>query len=177
MIICGLNGAGKSTLGKALAEKLQFHFIDIEDLYFPKTDPNYLYASPRSREEVAELLRYEMETHENVILASGKGDYGEEISSLFQCAVLPDVPKEIRLQRVKERSFQKFGERMLSGGDLYEREEKFFRMAASRAEDEAEEWVKTLQCPVLRLDGTKPVDENINLAIAYIQKKNLFLKG
>lgn len=177
MIICGLNGAGKSTLGKALAEKLQFHFIDIEDLYFPKTDPNYLYVSPRSRKEVAELLRYEMETHENVILASGKGDYGEEISSLFQCAVLLDVPKEIRLQRVKERSFQKFGERMLSGGDLYEREEKFFRMAASRAGDEVEEWVKTLQCPVLRLDGTKSVDENINLAIAYIQRKNLFLKG
>ena len=27
IIICGLNGAGKSTLGKALAEKLNFHFI------------------------------------------------------------------------------------------------------------------------------------------------------
>lgn len=48
IIICGLNGAGKSTLGKALAEKLNFHFIDNEDLYFPKTDPHYLYASPLS---------------------------------------------------------------------------------------------------------------------------------
>lgn len=28
IIICGLNGAGKSTLGKALAEKLDFHFVD-----------------------------------------------------------------------------------------------------------------------------------------------------
>lgn len=41
IIICGLNGVGKSTLGKALAEKLHFHFIDNEDLYFPKTDTNY----------------------------------------------------------------------------------------------------------------------------------------
>ena len=38
IIVCGLNGVGKSTLGKALAEKLNFYFIDNEDLYFPKTD-------------------------------------------------------------------------------------------------------------------------------------------
>jgi len=32
IIVCGLNGSGKSTLGKALAEKSDFHFIDIEDI-------------------------------------------------------------------------------------------------------------------------------------------------
>ncbi len=47
IIICGLNGTGKSTLGKALAEKLHFYFIDIENMYFPKTIPNYIYASPK----------------------------------------------------------------------------------------------------------------------------------
>ena len=30
------------------------------------------------------------------------------------------------MQRVKKRSFQKFGNRMLPGGDLHEQEEKFF---------------------------------------------------
>ena len=33
IVICGLNGAGKSTLGKALAEKLDFYFIDNEDYF------------------------------------------------------------------------------------------------------------------------------------------------
>ena len=47
IIVCGLNGSGKSTLGKALAEKLDFHFIDNENLYFPKTNPNYVYSSPQ----------------------------------------------------------------------------------------------------------------------------------
>ncbi len=120
IIICGLNGAGKSTLGKTLAEKLHFHFIDIENLYFPKTNPDYIYAWPRTREDVEECLLYEIRTHENFILASVKGDYGEDIYSFFQSAILLDVPKDIRLQRVKERSFQKFGNRMLSGGDLFE---------------------------------------------------------
>ena len=44
IMVCGLNGAGKSTLGKALAEKLHFYFIDNEDLYFPKTDPDNIFA-------------------------------------------------------------------------------------------------------------------------------------
>ena len=56
IVMCGLNGTGKSTLGKALAEKLKFHFIDNEELYFPRTDPSYIYASSRTREEVEKLL-------------------------------------------------------------------------------------------------------------------------
>ena len=74
IIICGLNGTGKSTLGKALSEKLHFYFIDIEDQYFPKTDPDYIYASPRTREEVETILLHEMKVHENFILASVKRD-------------------------------------------------------------------------------------------------------
>ena len=167
IILCGLNGTGKSTLGKALAEKLHFYFIDIENLYFPKTDPNYIYASPRTRKEVEKLLLYEMKMHENFILASVKGDYG--MYSFFQYAILLDVPKDIRLQRVKKRSFQKFGNRMLSGGDLYEREEKFFHLVESRSENIVEEWVRSLKCPVIRIDGTKSVEENVNLIIEYIQ--------
>ncbi len=126
IIVCGLNGAGKSTLGKTLAEKLHFYFIDNEDLYFPKTDPNYIYASPRTREEVEKLLFSEIKAHENFVFTSVKGDYGEAISPFFQYVVLIDVPKDIRIQRVKNRSFQKFGNRMLAGGDLYEQEKRFF---------------------------------------------------
>lgn len=176
IIICGLNGTGKSTLGKALAEKLHFHFIDIENLYFPKTNPNYIYASLRTRKEVEKLLLHEIKTHKNFILASVKGDYGEVIYSLIQYAILLDVPKNIRLQRVKKRSFQKFGKRMLSGGDLFEQEEKFFRFVESRNESTVEEWVKTLKCPVMRIDGTKPIDENTDFIIALMRDKYLFAK-
>ncbi len=166
MIICGLNGAGKSTMGKALAKELGVCFIDIEDLYFPKTDPHYTYASPRARKDVEQLLHGEIKAHKDFVLASVKGDYGENIRPFFRYAVWIDVPKDIRLQRVKERSFQKFGSRMLSGGDLYEQEEKFFHFVKSRDENTAEEWVQTLGCPVLRVDGTKPVKENVRFIIA-----------
>ena len=41
ILVCGSNGSGKSTVGKALAYELGYHFIDNEDLFFPKSDPNY----------------------------------------------------------------------------------------------------------------------------------------
>ncbi len=161
ILICGLNGTGKSTLGKVLAEKLHFYFIDDEDLYFPKTNPDYIYASPRTQEEVEELLLRKIKVHENFVFASVKGDYGQAISSFFHYAVLIDVPKNIRIQRVKNRSFQKFGNRMLLGGDLYEQEEAFFNFVESRAENTVEEWIQCLKCPIIRIDGTKPIEENI----------------
>lgn len=65
---------------------------------------------------------------------------------------------------------------MLSGGDLYEQEEKFFRLVESRDENTIEEWVRSLKCPVMRIDGTKPIDENTNFIIALMRDKNLFAK-
>lgn len=165
ILICGCNGSGKSTLGKALSERLNDHFIDIENLYFPKTNPDYLYDSPRSRSEVESLLLTELRRHEKFVLASVKADFEQNIPDFFHYAVFLHVPQEIRMRRVRNRSFQKFGTRMLSGGDLYEREEQFFHMAESRSEQDVESWLHTLHCPVLHLDGTKPMEENITLII------------
>ena len=66
------------------------------------------------------------------------------------------------MQRVKKRSFQKFGNRMLPGGDLHEQEEKFFEFVTSRPESTVEEWIQLLSCSILRIDGTKPVEENVD---------------
>ena len=169
IIVCGLNGAGKSTLGKALADELGFHFIDNEDLYFPKSDPNYLYAFPRSRDEVEKRLMDEFIAHQRIVFAAVKGDYGKEVIPFYNYAVLIAAPREVRLQRVKDRSFQKFGNRMLPGGDLYEKEEKFFHFVESKAENTVEKWLQTINCPVIRVDGTKPVEDNIKMIIHQMQ--------
>lgn len=70
---------------------------------------------------------------------------------------------------MKNRSFQKFGNRMLPGGDLYKQEKRFFDFAESRTEDIVEEWIQSLDCPIIRADGTKPIEENINLIIKQMQ--------
>ncbi|MBP3427904.1 MAG: AAA family ATPase [Clostridia bacterium] len=160
--ICGLNGCGKSTLGKALAERMGFHFIDNEHLYFSRAHADEPYANPRSRAEVERLLMEEVRRHPDFVFSAVKGDYGEEIIPLYSYVVVMEVPKDIRSQRVRNRSFQKFGSRMLAGGDLHSQEEAFFQLTESRRDDDIERWLQKVNCPVIRVDGTKPIEDNVD---------------
>lgn len=51
---------------------------------------------------------------------------------------------------------------------MYEQEEAFFEFVASKAENTVEEWVRLLNCPIIRIDGTKPIEENLDFIIKQI---------
>lgn len=163
IIVCGGNGAGKSTLGKELAKELGWVFKDIEEYYFSENNSDYNYLQAQTKDEVAKLLLADMMKYDDFILASVNGDYGSVISKLFTCAILIDVPKDIRMERVRDRSNQKFGDRMLPGGDLYEKEERFFDMVRKRPEDYVTKWLNTVDIPVFHVDGTRAVEDNIQM--------------
>lgn len=166
VILCGGNGAGKSTLGRTLARVLGWPFFDIETYYFPETGGNYPYRTGRTREEVEPLLPGDLRATPRCVLAAVKGDYGPEVEGLLTCAVLLDVPKEARLERVRRRSHLKFGDRMLPGGDLHGREEQFFRMVEGRSQGDVEAWLERTGLPALRLDGT---EETVRLTEAVVR--------
>ena len=168
--ICGLNGCGKSTLGRALAERIGFHFIDNENLYFYRSNTDEPYMNPKSRTDVERLLMDEVSKHPDFVFSAVKGDYGKDIIPMYNYVVVIEVPREIRLQRVRNRSFQKFGNRMLMGGDLYDQEEKFFQMVASRRDEYVDNWLQTVKCPIIRVDGTKPIEENVAYIIQAIDR-------
>lgn len=168
IIICGMNGSGKSTLGRALAADLGWRFIDNEDLYFPKTDPADPYRTERTADEVAQLLLEEVSRDDRFVFASVRGNYGDAVLPYYRHAVLVKVPRDVRLARVQARSVGRFGERALPGGDLYESEKRFFDLISARPEDYATRWLEGVDIPVLRVDGTKPVEENIALIRQWI---------
>lgn len=150
-----------------LAERISYRFIDNEDLFFPKEDPSYMYANPRSKDEVIQLLEATIAQDRHYVFAAVKGDYGEIFISSLEHIILIDVPKHIRLQRIRDRSFRKFGERILLGGDLYEKENVFFSTVASRSQDYITSWLQSVDCPIIRLDGTLlPPEENVDYLVS-----------
>ena len=166
LLICGLNGAGKSTIGRALANRLGYCFIDNEDLYFPKADPSYAFSDPRSKEEVIRLIEEKIEMSNHFVFAAVRGNYGNQLIAHLDHIVLIDVPKQIRIQRVRARSFSKFGERILPGGDLFDRENEWFTLVEGRPEDYVTKWLETVEIPVIRVDGTLSVEQNIEYILS-----------
>lgn len=164
MKICGIaivggNGSGKTTLGKALAKEIGYKHMDVEDYYFKPSDIPY--SNSRTREEVKELLQLDMKKYKKFILSSVNCDYGNEINNYYNCVIYIHVPLDIRMNRVKQRSFEQFGNRILKGGDMYEQEQEFFQYVASRTLDKTNVWLQSITCPVIHIDGTESIESNI----------------
>lgn len=172
ILICGLNGSGKSTVGKLLADRLGYLFIDNEELYFPNRDSDYSYSSAASKDEAIHLLEEKIKENRDFVFSAVRGDYGDRLISDLDYIVLIEVPREIRLQRVYDRSFSKYGERILSGGDLFEKENEWFSRVGNRPEEYITGWIATINCPIVRIDGTLPAEENVDYIVLEINKKS-----
>ena len=170
IVLCGGNGAGKSTLGKELAKRLNIRFMDIEHYYFPVSNADYAYGCSRTQEEVTALLLEDMKRTDDFVLAAVKADYSPEISRMFTHAVYIDVPKEVRMNRIRQRSFLKFGERMQPGGDLFEREQRFFDLVQNRTDEPILKWIDSMEIPMIRIDGLRSVAENLEQVVHCLPK-------
>ncbi len=161
ILICGLNGSGKTTLGIKLANELGFQFLNDEDYYFLKSD--ILFSKSRTDEEVREFITSYIEQHKNVVLTATRGDLGDKINSFYDYVIYLFAPLELRLSRIKKREYDRFGERVLKGGDMYEQQKIFHNFVVSRTTEKIEKWLNTLSCRVIKLDGSKPIDDNVEL--------------
>lgn len=153
IIVFGANGSGKSTLGCELARLLRFKHMDIEDYHFEKSDIPY--TAERSREDCLRLMLADIEKHRSFVISAVTGDFGGTIPLLYELAVYVSAPAELRVKRIERREYERHGERVRKGGDMYEQHVKFVDFAASRSLSRIEQWAETLVCPIIRIDGTE----------------------
>lgn len=163
--IVGANGSGKTTLGKCLARALGYKHMDIEYYYFGDAPDSY--TKSRSKDEALAHLAADIDRCDEFVLSAVNGDLGRAINEMYICVVYIKADRDVRLKRVKKRSFEKFGARMLEGGDLYESENSFFDFVATRTMDSTDQWLKSVTCPVIYVDGTLPISQNVDI----LQKK------
>lgn len=169
IIIFGANGSGKTTLGCELARILNFKHIDIEDYAFAESDIPY--TNERSKEECINLMLADIEKYKTFVISAVMGDFGVAVSQFYKLAVLISVPKEIRMERIKKREIERFGDRVLEGGDMYAQRQRFHDFVASRPLEGIEKWAETLMCPMLRIDGTKDYRKTATDIAAHYHKQ------
>lgn len=178
--IVGLNGNGKSTLAHRLCKATGFFCMDVEDYYFPRQRAARLAAlegepippmlcrpfdSPETKQAVEAAMLRDMQAHEHFVLACVHLNWCDELLAHLDVVFDLRVPAEERLKRIAQREAQRFGDRVLPGGDLYQRQQAFHRMAADRTESYVEHSFSALHGPVIVLDGTLPVEENMKAVL------------
>lgn len=170
--IFGASGSGTTTLGRALSSRLGLAHFDVDDYYWLPTDPPF--REKRPVEARLELLRRDLGLQPGWLLSGSLVSWGDSLIHEFDLAVFLYVPPEIRMSRLKQRELQRFGAAALSpGGAMHEAHLEFMEWAAAydsagpdmRSLRRHESWLSALPCPVLRMEGQAPVEENVEKII------------
>ncbi len=171
MILFGGMGVGDTTLGRVVAAKLGWPHFDLDDFIW-RWDTELPFTKTRPREEKIALLKEAISQHPHFVMSGSMWSFRKEFEPYFDLAVFLTAPAEVRAERIRRRELGRWGARVLPGGDMYEAEGSIHKdyMACVRSYDEGPEelfslaqheaWAKELPCPVMRLDGTRPTEEN-----------------
>lgn len=185
--VMGLNGGGKSTLAHALAKQTGYYEMDVEDYYFPEQRPSrkwalennsvintdYLgelpFSNPRTKYEVQTAITEDIKAHPQFILSGVAMDWSDEILSRIHIAFWIQTPLEERLRRIQSREEKRFGMRVSAGGDMFTQQMEFRRMVEKRDSKSVEESAKKLNCPIIVIDGTLSVTENLEKIMGHLK--------
>ena len=162
--IVGASGAGTSTLGQALEREYGYKWLDTDGYFWQKTDPPFVKSLPH--EERVKLMSAAIGEYPKCVISGSLCGWGDVFIPKFDLVVFIDTPTDIRIERLEKREAERFGERIREGGDMYENHIDFIewakgydKSADGRCRKVHEEWLKLLNCPLVRVDGTKPIDE------------------
>ena len=154
--ILGASGSGTTTLAAALAAKHGHTHLDTDNFYWFPTEPPF--REKRPIEQRLALLNEAMERSTSWVLSGSLAGWGDSLIAKFELVVFLIVPNEVRMQRLRARELQRYGH--LANVEFLEWANKYdsggFEM---RSRQLHEKWLRNLQTPVLRLEGTLPVDE------------------
>lgn len=169
--IFGASGSGVTTLGKCISEKLGWYLMDSDSYYWLPTDPPFTQA--REKSERVRLIKQDFMLHEKAVLSGSVSGWGDELIPLFTLAVRLVTDTDVRLDRIRKREYERSGDRILPGGDMYEQHRAFIQWAAEYDDGDVsvrsrrchDEWQKRLQCPLLILSGHDSPEYNADLMI------------
>lgn len=165
--ILGASGSGTTTLGKKIASRYNYTQLDSDDYYWDNKSSNIPFTNARKPEVRLELLKKDINKYDNIVLSGAVCNWGDELKDLFDLVIFLNISTETRIKRIKQREINRFGDRVLFGGDMYEQHQDFLEWV--KLYDDGDEnirsyklhsnWLKTLKCSVITINEGDNIDE------------------
>ncbi|WP_406843703.1 AAA family ATPase [Flavobacterium soyae] len=173
--IFGASGSGVTTTGEALSKKLDIPYFDSDAYFWEKTETPFTIR--RDPEERNSTIQLELKNQKNWILGGSIFEWGENIFPDFDLVIFLHIPPEIRMERLKKREFERYGNVIYTEPERIKQFEDFISWAsdyddskgiASRNLKAHEKWLKTLNFPILKISGDLTVSQRIGLILEKI---------
>lgn len=157
--IVGASGSGTSTLGKALEDNYGFKQLDTDNYFWLPTNPPF--TTSRERNERIHLLKEDILYNRKCVVSGSLCGWGDTLIPYFDLIIRIVTPTDIRIERIRKRELDRFGERILLGGDMYEAHEKFIKWATEydtgaadmRSKSLHDQWLNKINCLKVEIDG------------------------
>jgi adenylate kinase family enzyme len=155
--ILGASGSGTTTIAKNICDNLGYIHFDSDNYFWLPTQHSF--TVERSRNECLQMMKNDLSSCNEWILSGSLTGWGDVLVPYFDLVIFVYVPQDIRLERLKNREYERYGDNIFPGGDKYEHSKDFLEWAASydfgtrngRSLPKHEAWLKTIECPVIRI--------------------------
>lgn len=170
--IFGASGSGTSTLGAALSNELSYTHLDTDDYFWKNKFTEQSEIDERKKMLTADLTKYDQS-----ILSGALCGWGDSFKSYFDMVIFLWIPQNVRLERLQQREFQRYGHEIFAGGSMHEQYETFIEWASLydvaglevRSKILHEHWMEDLNCPILKIEGDFSVQERVEIILDYLK--------
>ena len=155
--VFGASGAGTTSIAKILSEQLGYKHFDADDYFWlPTANP---FTIERERSKCLEMMNEDLSKNDQWVLSGSLANWGNVLIPYFDLVIFVYVPPEIRLERLKKREYERYGNEVNDGGNRHKETQAFLSWAAAYEEGSRngrslaihEEWLKNISCPVQRV--------------------------
>ena len=170
--IMGASCSGSTTLGNALAQKLGTPYFDSDEYFWEKTNPPF--TTKRNPALRNEMLIHDIAKHDSWIIGGSLLKW--ELNLTFDLIVFLYIPHEIRMERLRKRELERYGDIILTAPVRNQQYLDFMEWARGYDDNPTpgrtlaahENWLAQQTCPILEIRGDYSVEERIRLVLEHI---------
>ncbi|KQB43623.1 AAA family ATPase [Flavobacterium aquidurense] len=176
ILIFGASGSGVTTTGKILAQKLNSDYFDSDD-YFWKSS-KIPFTERYDVEERNNRIKKDLLNSKSWILGGSVFEWGENVFPDFDLVVFLWLPADLRIERLKKREFERYGNIIHTEPERILKFKKFIEWAADYDKKSGianrnfyahKKWMKSLKYPILKIEGDLSIEERIHMILFKIK--------
>jgi len=170
--ILGASGSGTSTLGAALAKRLACPHVDADALFWLPNDPPFVEQRPREARQA--LLVQALPANGRWIFSGSATGSAGPVEPYFDLIVFLTLDPSARMERLRRREIERYGERLSGTGDMVDASAAFLKWAETydtagpeqRSRVRHERWLASQTAPVLQLDSSAPLQDLVDTVLS-----------